>query len=306
MANHWFRVWHDMPNDPKWRTVARVSGQPVSLVIAVFLNVLANASNAYERGRTQGLCSEDIASSLDVDTDQVDSVLSAMQGRVMDGCVVTGWSKRQPSREDGSAERAKAWRNKKKISENPKESGAERNRTQPNAEERPDTDTDTDTERAKSLKDIPADKTQAKRKRSIKTALPDGFVISDSVRAWAAEKGHHSLQQHFENFVGSAQANGYAYADWDAAFKNAIRSNWAKVPDKSAPISPASTQHRQQQPLSKRAQYLSETQQEIMGYGLAGEGNRNGNGSFELPVPGERARLRHDEGGPRRLVSGSH
>ncbi|ENW8560590.1 hypothetical protein ACR6SH_005434, partial [Escherichia coli] len=25
MANAWLRLWHDMPNDPKWRTIARVS-----------------------------------------------------------------------------------------------------------------------------------------------------------------------------------------------------------------------------------------------------------------------------------------
>ncbi|ENU2244993.1 hypothetical protein ACWNUG_005487, partial [Escherichia coli] len=23
MANAWLRLWHDMPNDPKWRTIAR-------------------------------------------------------------------------------------------------------------------------------------------------------------------------------------------------------------------------------------------------------------------------------------------
>ncbi|ENW0797054.1 MULTISPECIES: hypothetical protein, partial [Escherichia] len=22
MANAWLRLWHDMPNDPKWRTIA--------------------------------------------------------------------------------------------------------------------------------------------------------------------------------------------------------------------------------------------------------------------------------------------
>ena len=25
MANSWLRLWHDMPNDPKWRTIARKS-----------------------------------------------------------------------------------------------------------------------------------------------------------------------------------------------------------------------------------------------------------------------------------------
>ncbi|WP_252356698.1 hypothetical protein, partial [Escherichia coli] len=26
MANAWLRLWHDMPNDPRLRTIARVSG----------------------------------------------------------------------------------------------------------------------------------------------------------------------------------------------------------------------------------------------------------------------------------------
>ena len=131
MANQWLRLWHDMPNDPKWRTIARVSKQPISAVIAVYLHILVNASNATERGRTQNLCVEDVASALDMDESAIEAILSAMQGRVMDGERVAGWEKRQPLREDGAAERAKAWRESKK------EKG-ERTQTQPNAGERQD------------------------------------------------------------------------------------------------------------------------------------------------------------------------
>lgn len=143
MASQWLRLWHDMPNDPKWRTIARVSKQPVSLVLAVYVHVLVNASNATERGRTQNLNSEDIASALDADTEQVDAVLAAMEGRVLDGDLVSGWEKRQPAREDGAAERAKAWREARKAKSERSANATERT---PNAEERPDTDTDTDTE----------------------------------------------------------------------------------------------------------------------------------------------------------------
>ena len=136
MANTWLRLWHDMPNDPKWRTIARASKQPISAVMAVYIHVLVCASNADERGRTQGLNNEDIASALDLEVEQVDAILSAMQGRVLDGDSVSGWEKRQPKREDGAAERAKAWREAKK-------NASERTA---NAEERPDKDKDTDTE----------------------------------------------------------------------------------------------------------------------------------------------------------------
>lgn len=146
MSNQWLRLWHDMPNDPKWRTIARVSKQPVSAVIAVYVHVLVAASNAPERGRTQSLNSEDIASAIDVETPQVEAILSAMQGRVLDGDKVAGWDKRQPQREDGSAERAKAWREGKK-------NAGERT---PNAEKRPDTDTDTDKREDQKRKQPPA------------------------------------------------------------------------------------------------------------------------------------------------------
>ncbi len=113
MANQWLRLWHDMPNDPKWRTIARASKQSIPEVVSVYVHVLVNAStNANERGRTHGLECEDIASALDLNVEQVTAILEAMQGRVLDGDKVTGWEKRQPLREDGAAERPPAhiWR----------------------------------------------------------------------------------------------------------------------------------------------------------------------------------------------------
>jgi len=100
----WLRLWHDMPNDPKWRTIARVSAQPISLVQAMYVHLLVDASRNVTRGHVT-VTKEDIASALDVTDEQVESVLEAMQGRVLDGDYVTGWSKRQPKREDvGSPE----------------------------------------------------------------------------------------------------------------------------------------------------------------------------------------------------------
>lgn len=99
MANQWLRLWHDMPNDPKWRTIARVSGQPIPLVQAIYLHLLVDASRNVTRGHVT-VTTEDLASALDVTDERVESVLSAMQGRVMDGGRLTGWEARQPLRED--------------------------------------------------------------------------------------------------------------------------------------------------------------------------------------------------------------
>ena len=69
---------------------------------------------------------------------------------------------------------------------------------------------------------------QVKKKRS----LPNGFKVSESTQKWAKEKGFDRLDEHLEYFVGYALANGRQYVDWDRAFQNAVRGNWAKLPPK--------------------------------------------------------------------------
>jgi hypothetical protein len=68
-----------------------------------------------------------------------------------------------------------------------------------------------------------------KRARRVQTPMPDDFGISERVKAWAAEKGHTRLDEHFESFKAKCAAKGYTYADWDSAFMEAIRGDWAKV-----------------------------------------------------------------------------
>lgn len=135
----WVRLWHDMPTDPKFRTIARAAKQPLPTVVAVFTFLLADASaNENERGRTTAT-DEDIASAFDLEESDVSAIKKAMQGRVLDGDMLAGWSKRQPKKEDNSAERAKAWRASKQ-----EENATERSRTIANDQERPDAETDTD------------------------------------------------------------------------------------------------------------------------------------------------------------------
>lgn len=101
MANHWLRLWTDLPNDPKWRTISRVSKQPISSVISVYIHMLVSAANNSDNpGHLYGWVDEDIASALDLDESDVISIREAMQGRVLDGDFLSGWEKRQPKRED--------------------------------------------------------------------------------------------------------------------------------------------------------------------------------------------------------------
>lgn len=117
MANPWFRLWADMINDPKWRTIARVSKQKIGDVIAVYVHMMTCASNAEQRGHTEGWCDEDVATALDIDTEQVEAIREAMQGRVLDGDYLTGWAKRQPKREreeEPSTDRVRAFRERQR------------------------------------------------------------------------------------------------------------------------------------------------------------------------------------------------
>lgn len=99
MANQWLRLWHDMPNDPKWRTISRASGQRYSDVVAVYMHLLVSASQNVTRGHTN-VTAEDLASAIDVTEEVVKSILDAMQGRVLDGTWMSGWDARQPKKED--------------------------------------------------------------------------------------------------------------------------------------------------------------------------------------------------------------
>ena len=82
-----------------------------------------------------------------------------------------------------------------------------------------------------SVQNIPPIK--KKRPPQAKHPLPENFAVSPEVTLWAAEKKFTRLNEHLEWFVGYALANGKTYADWDHAFKNAIRGNWAKLGDES-------------------------------------------------------------------------
>jgi len=71
--------------------------------------------------------------------------------------------------------------------------------------------------------------TPTDKKSKIKTSIPENFQISDRVRKWAAGKNQNHLEEHLESFKLKCKSKDYKYIDWDAAFMNAIRDNWAKV-----------------------------------------------------------------------------
>jgi hypothetical protein len=141
-----------MPTDPKWRSIARKSGRPISGTISVFIFMMRNAGEGSEndenRGSLRGWVDEDIAASLDIEADHVHAIRDAMQGKVLDGDRLSGWSRRQPKREDGSAERSKKWRRQNTDKGRSRELAPveERDRPQTNAQERSESDSEPEPE----------------------------------------------------------------------------------------------------------------------------------------------------------------
>lgn len=108
--SQWVRLWEDMPTDPKWRIIAKRSGRPACEVIALFTMMMTNAGSADPRGSLSSWDDEAAAITLDMEVENVAAIREAMQGKVLDGDALLGWEKRQPKREDNSAERVKAFR----------------------------------------------------------------------------------------------------------------------------------------------------------------------------------------------------
>lgn len=75
----------------------------------------------------------------------------------------------------------------------------------------------------------PAKKSQARK--PVKTAIRENFCASERVLAWASGKGFDRIDEHLAAFRSKVAAHGYTYADWDAAFMEAIRTDWAKLRD---------------------------------------------------------------------------
>ena len=109
MANSWLRLWHDMPDDPKWRTIAEIANEPISTVQAIYLRLLVASSQNDPRGEAH-INPVVTASALGIQPESVLRILEAMQGLVMNGDHLTGWERRQPAREDPSTDRVREFR----------------------------------------------------------------------------------------------------------------------------------------------------------------------------------------------------
>lgn len=63
--------------------------------------------------------------------------------------------------------------------------------------------------------------------RAPKTPFPADLAITPELQAWAEQHGYGDLAAYLDHFRDKATAKGYQYADWMAAFRNAVRDDWA-------------------------------------------------------------------------------
>lgn len=247
-ANDWLRLWHDMPNDPKWRTISRVSGQSISVVVATYIHLLVDASRNVTRGHVD-VTAEDIASALDLAEDAVQSVLSAMQGRVIDGDFLTGWAARQPKKEDrgnpetgakSAAERKQAQREREKSAtgnrDNDDESSMSHEVTKCHARE--DKSKEVNTPHTPLSGGVTSVADAKKKTVSLQTFLA-GCKASgekpipedDAVFTFASSVGipHEFLQLAWLEFKSRYGDGSKRYKDWRSVFRKAVRGNWFKL-----------------------------------------------------------------------------
>lgn len=206
----WFRSWHGAPTDPKWLGIARRAGIAPGIAVAVAWALMDRASQAEERGSIAGYDADGLACFFGCEPEQIDQIVTAMtdKGMIVDGRF-TSWEKRQPKREDGAAERAREWR--------------ERNRTQPNADKRPDTDTEADTE-----KKNPSPPSVVRPPRAEQGSfLPKDWNPSPEGHARAlAELGSIEAvarqAEKFRNFWLAKSGKDGRKRDWEATWRNWI------------------------------------------------------------------------------------
>lgn len=98
----WLRLWHGTVTDTKFLWVARRSGARFGDVMAVWLALLEEASQADERGDVSGFDAESFDCLLGADDGETLRIMQAMgaKGLIGEDMRLAGWDRRQPERED--------------------------------------------------------------------------------------------------------------------------------------------------------------------------------------------------------------
>jgi hypothetical protein len=201
----WFRLYHEFATDPKVQSMSEAMQRRLIMLMCF------RCSNTLETLQEQDIC---FALRID-ETQLAETKALFMQKKFIDErWEILQWDKRQKA-SDSSTERVRKHREAQKQLQ---EQACNVTETAQSREDKNRED------KSKS----------ATRTKTPKTAMPEGFCVSQRVIDWAAKEGFDRLDEHFKSFVSKAEAKGYTYANWDSALMNAIRDDWAKINDKPA------------------------------------------------------------------------
>jgi hypothetical protein len=104
----WFRWHHGSVTDPKFGLIAKRAGARIGDVIALWAFLLETASSDADRGTIGELDFESIEHLLGLESGDVARILDAMTARgLITGSRIASWEKRQPKREDDTANERK-------------------------------------------------------------------------------------------------------------------------------------------------------------------------------------------------------
>ncbi|HAZ3531034.1 TPA: phage replisome organizer, partial [Escherichia coli] len=174
--------------------------------MAVYIHLLVSASRNVTRGHIN-VTTEDLASALDVTEEVIDSILQTMQGRVLDGDLITGWEKRQVLKEDNGnisqtakspAERKRAQREReRKREQNGDCYGASRNVTHMSRRVTTDKDTDRDTDKEDQNTMVPGVKNATNHVGDVQTVTPGqpAGTTPEADSAYALKADSGAVQQ---------------------------------------------------------------------------------------------------------------
>jgi hypothetical protein len=241
-TEHWYRWHHGTVTDPKWLTVASRAKTSLSRnvtvghVVSVWCAMMENASQANPRGVLLNWSDEDIGAALGMPEDEVCAIRAAMQGKTLDGDVLTSWNRRQPKAEDRTAaDRKRAQRERDKshdVTAHNIESrnvtgghdrGEERRVEEKKQEQMPPTSS---AHTALSLVSDPAPGEKAPRRNG--TRLPaDWKPTPELIAAARAERPDIDLRVETAKFRDHWHAKAgrdAAKLDWDATYRNWIRN----------------------------------------------------------------------------------
>lgn len=103
------RFWHSVPNNPKFRVVAKRSGQSISDVLAVYVHMMVEADLGSPRGTIKQWDDESVGAALDLTERQVMDIRDAMQGKLLDVDRLIDWRKIRPPATDDLRPFPGAW-----------------------------------------------------------------------------------------------------------------------------------------------------------------------------------------------------